>query len=129
MLSQLPKAECRMMSTEQWSPADIPLAGEPVPDAPVRRRLRATEEPAQPAAVTGNPSGSDEMCQRLKDASAKCQENYSAWRLDKGAESELSESLHELRRAVARIEIEIAASHSGEGALRPIPIPLHRAHK
>ena len=69
------------------------------------------------------------MCQRLKEASAKCQENYTSWRQNKSGESELSDSLHDLRRAVARIEIEIAASHATEGAMRPIPIPLHRAHK
>lgn len=80
-----------------------------------------------PAAETVG--ASDEMCRRLQEASAKCQEYYSSWKQGNNGESQLSESLHELRRAVARVEIELAASHSGDSALRPIPIPLHRAHK
>jgi hypothetical protein len=116
-----------MTPTDQWTPADIAMDEEAKAAAP-RRRLRM-EEAAPALSAADKNCVSDEMCLRLKEASTKCQENYASWRETNSGEAVLSDSLHELRRAIARIEIEIAASHSNDSALRPIPIPLHRAHK
>ncbi len=66
---------------------------------------------------------------RLRDASDRCVSCYEAWKTGPDGEDALRNGLHELRRVLARIEIELAANHSEESALKPIPIPLHRAHK
>ncbi|MEI8395661.1 MAG: hypothetical protein WCF85_13045 [Rhodospirillaceae bacterium] len=39
----------------------------------------------------------------------------------------LNDAVHELRKVLARIEIDLSASRRDEQAPRPIPVPLHRA--
>ncbi len=67
--------------------------------------------------------------QRLRETADRCIRFYESWNSGNDGESELTDALHDLRRVLARIEIELAASHADESAQRPIPIPLHRAHK
>jgi hypothetical protein len=51
---------------------------------------------------------------RLLNTSAACIDAYRAWR-ERGLEGApaLDDAIHELRRAMARIEIELAANHQG----------------
>ncbi len=70
-----------------------------------------------------------DVLDRLRDTAEKCITFYESWRSGNDGETELTNGLHELRRVLARIEIELAASHADETAQRPIPIPLHRAYK
>lgn len=74
----------------------------------------------------------DEFEQRLKTASEECVKNYAAWRQkeqDGQSRETLQVSIHELRKAVSRLEIEIAVSERGDMAGRPIPIPAHRSSR
>ena len=66
---------------------------------------------------------------RLREAADRCISSYDTWVGGDDGEDGLRNGLHELRRVLARIEIELAANHAEESALKPIPIPLHRAHK
>lgn len=73
-----------------------------------------------------------DVLERLKEAAGSCQKQYEAWEKnasDNKSREELQESLHELRKVAARIEIEIAIHERGEQANRPIPIPAHRANR
>ena len=63
-----------------------------------------------------------ETSQRVKDCLAH-------WKSGQDGEADLTNALHDLRRVLARIEIELASSHAGDASQKPIPIPLHRAHK
>lgn len=72
----------------------------------------------------------DEIEQRLRKAADTCIGSYDAWRKnqkDGSARESLMESVHELRKIAARLEIEIAISERDEMAARPIPIPPHRS--
>lgn len=75
---------------------------------------------------------SDDIEQRLKEATEKCLETHAAWNKDQ-KNSNLRESLmdavHELRKVAARLEIEIAVSERDEMAAKPIPIPPHRSKR
>lgn len=69
---------------------------------------------------------------RLKDQTDRCLKAYQAWNTSKkepAALEEIQESLHELRKVLSRIEIEMATSERGELSQRPIPIPPHRASR
>ncbi|MFV3075843.1 hypothetical protein [Niveispirillum fermenti] len=77
-------------------------------------RLEAAETPTQPA---------DERM----DAAAKVSaEAYRAWKNQSGGVQGLTDALHELRKVIARMEIEISASRKEEQ--RPIPFPSYRSH-
>jgi hypothetical protein len=72
----------------------------------------------------------DDIEKRLRDAADNCIKNYEAWQKDKkvGADRDaLMESIHELRKVAARLEIDIAISERSEMASRPLPIPPHRS--
>lgn len=71
----------------------------------------------------------DEIEARLRSTSTACIAAYRAWRqpTSEDARRGLADAVHELRKVVARIEIELAASRRNEHALQPIPLPLHRA--
>ena len=75
------------------------------------------------------PEPVDEIEARLRSASTACVGAYRAWRQPaiEDAHRGLADAVHELRKVVARIEIELAASRRDEHALQPIPLPLHRA--
>lgn len=72
----------------------------------------------------------DEIEQRLKDSTQACIKSFENWvKQDKNLESreELMEAMHEVRKVVARVEIEIAISERDRLGSRPIPIPPHRS--
>jgi transposase-like protein len=75
------------------------------------------------------PEPMDEIEARLRSTSSACVEAYRAWRRPAAEDTRrgLADAVHELRKVVARIEIELAASRRDEHALQPIPLPLHRA--
>ncbi len=69
---------------------------------------------------------------RLKDATAACLKTYGEWkdnRKDSKLREALMESVHELRKVAARLEIEMAISERDEVASKPIPIPAHRSNR
>ncbi|MGE4313199.1 MAG: hypothetical protein AB7E85_02875 [Pseudobdellovibrionaceae bacterium] len=71
----------------------------------------------------------ENIIQRLKTASETCVTTYETWdkaKADETARETLQEALHELRKATARLEIEIAVSERKEAPQRPMPIPPHR---
>jgi len=71
-----------------------------------------------------------EVKDRLKEASETCLKSYEAWDGDKkspeGRET-LQESIHELRKVISRLEIEIAISERDNSKGKPLPIPSHRS--
>ena len=72
----------------------------------------------------------DDISKRLRDAADNCIKSYEAWaqgKKDIGARESLQESVHELRKVSARLEIEVAASEREDITQRHIPIPSHRA--
>jgi hypothetical protein len=74
----------------------------------------------------------DEIEQRLRAATDACIASYATWRKDQKesvARAGLLESVHELRKVAARLEIEMAISERNEMAARPIPIPPHRSSR
>ncbi len=78
-------------------------------------RLEAAETPTTPA---------DE---RMDAAAKACAEAYKAWKGQTGGGVQgLTDALHELRKVIARMEIEISASRKEE--LRPIPFPSYRTN-
>ncbi|MCB9988780.1 MAG: hypothetical protein H6868_05510 [Rhodospirillales bacterium] len=72
----------------------------------------------------------DEIETRLKEAADNCIKSYEGWVKDPKNSSTregLQESVHELRKVAARLEIEIAVSERNEMASKPLPIPPHRS--
>ena len=73
----------------------------------------------------------DEVGKRLHDAAEKCIKSYESWQTDKkdqSAREQLNESLHELRRATAALEIDmIREERLAGGGNRPMPTPTHRS--
>ena len=72
----------------------------------------------------------DDIEKRLREVADNCVNAYLQWNTaKKDAESRevLQDAIHELRKVSARLEIEIAVSERDEMAMRPIPIPPHRA--
>ncbi len=125
--SDAPASEQSQGQTQQGASAPQPVRKPPTQgvmtldrDSGARQNGSFAEEqaPAQP-----------DVRDRLRDASDRCVSCYEAWKTGPDGEDALRNGLHELRRVLARIEIELAANHSEESAMKPIPIPLHRAHK
>ena len=68
--------------------------------------------------------------ERIKENSAACIAAYEAWSSDKknvDNREALQESIHELRKVVARIEIEVATSERDASSAKKIPVPTHRS--
>lgn len=114
--------------------ATAPRATETQRDAPPAQQP-AAPQPA-PAASAAAPSANrsepvDAVEGRLRDTARSCLVAYRGWRTQPGEQSiqALSDALHDLRKALARIEIDISASRRDEQAQRPIPIPAHRASR
>ncbi|WP_041785121.1 hypothetical protein [Rhodospirillum centenum] len=80
-------------------------------------RIEAQETPSEPADT------------RMATAAQTCAELYRTWKAnpaDAGIQG-LDDALHELRRVIARMEIEMSASRREEQ--RPIPIPSYRTNQ
>jgi len=118
-------------------------APEPAPAAPVEPRPAAaptSSAPAPAAAETARPATAptgrqepappvDAVEGRLRDTARSCLVAYRGWKTAPGENSiqTLHDAVHELRKALARIEIDMSASRRDEQVNRPIPIPAHRA--
>jgi len=67
---------------------------------------------------------------RIQENGATCIAAYEAWDAEKkdgGKREALQESIHELRKAIARVEIEIATSDRANSSAKKIDIPTHRS--
>lgn len=74
----------------------------------------------------------DDIETRLKTTSENCLTAFVTWdkdRKDVKTRESLQETVHELRKVAARLEIEIAASERSEGTQKKIPIPHHRSSR
>lgn len=103
------------------APAPAPVAA-PTPTPAAPEAPRAAGQPTPPVdAVEG----------RLRDTAKACISAYRGWRQQPSEATiqALSETVHELRKALARVEIDMSASRREEQAIRPIPIPAHRASR
>lgn len=72
----------------------------------------------------------DEIQQRLRDTTDACLkslENWHAQGKDMESREALMDSIHEVRKVCARLEIEIAISERDRLGSRPLPIPPHRS--
>ncbi|MBK1839625.1 hypothetical protein JHL17_19630 [Azospirillum sp. YIM B02556] len=111
--------ETLRLNRQEPAPAPAPAAT-PAPAAP--EAPRAAGQPSLPVdAVEG----------RLRDTAKACISAYRGWRQQpsEAAIQALSDTVHELRKALARVEIDMSASRREEQAIRPIPIPAHRASR
>lgn len=74
----------------------------------------------------------DEIEQRLRETTEACIRNFETWvKEKKSLESReaLMETMHEVRKVLSRVEIEIAISERDRLGSRPIPIPPHRSSR
>lgn len=126
-----------------------PREPEPEPVRPVPPPPVAVPPPVQQAAQQGSAQGPaqtpvqpggarpeptpplDAVEARLRETARGCLAAYRGWRQTPGESSiqTLSDAVHELRKALARVEIDMSASRRDEQAIRPIPIPAHRASR
>lgn len=141
---------------EVAKPAEAPPAPPPVAP-PVQQTLRLNPQPRDPEPALAPPPTApvpppvpvqtaasanvapgarpeptpplDGVEARLRETARGCLSAYRSWRQTPGETSiqALSDAVHELRKALARVEIDMSASRRDEQAIRPIPIPAHRA--
>jgi hypothetical protein len=74
----------------------------------------------------------DEIEKRLRESTDACIKSFENWvKASKSLESReaLMEAMHEVRKVISRVEIEIAISERDRLGSRPIPIPPHRSQK
>lgn len=117
--------ETLRLNRQEPAPAPVPAAA---PAAPVTAAPAATDAPR----TAGQPTPPvDAIEGRLRDTAKACISAYRGWRQQPSEATiqSLSESVHELRKALARVEIDMSASRREEQAIRPIPIPAHRASR
>lgn len=71
-----------------------------------------------------------EIKERLNNCAEACLKSYEAWIDKKGSQTRetLQESIHDLRKVVSRLEIEIAVSERDKMNETQIPIPSHRSN-
>lgn len=116
-------------------PPAAPVEARPAPapaSAPVAQATTAVPDAARPAAPSGRQEPAppvDAVEGRLRDTARSCLVAYRGWKSAPGENSiqTLHDAVHELRKALARIEIDMSASRRDEQVNRPIPIPAHRA--
>ncbi|WP_247886908.1 hypothetical protein [Azospirillum sp. SYSU D00513] len=119
--------ETLRLNRPEPQPVAQATAPQPAPAAPV-----PAAEPARGTAVRAEPTPPvDAVEGRLRETARGCLSAYRSWRQQPGEGSiqALSEAVHELRKALARIEIDMSASRREEQAIRPIPIPAHRTSR
>ena len=74
----------------------------------------------------------EDIEKRLRESTDACIKSFENWvKQNKNLESRetLMEAMHEVRKVVARVEIEIAISERDRLGSRPIPIPPHRSQR
>ncbi|ANC92782.1 hypothetical protein A6A40_13345 [Azospirillum humicireducens] len=121
------QTETLRLNRQEPAAAQAPAAA-PVPAAPAIAAPAATDAP-RPAGQPTPPV--DAIEGRLRDTAKACISAYRGWRQQPSEATiqSLSDSVHELRKALARVEIDMSASRREEQAIRPIPIPAHRASR
>ena len=119
-----PMRENRYAAEEQDDMSEVGRFNRPAGHAayPYRQqrnpaRQEAQETPTEPAD------------QRMDAAAKSCAELYRAWKANGGEEGmqALADALHEMRKVMARMEIEMSASRREEQ--RPVPIPAYRTNQ
>lgn len=120
-------AQTETLRLNRPEPAPAPTAtAAPVPAAtPAPAAAEAPRTPGQPTPPVDAVEG------RLRDTAKACISAYRGWRQQPSEATiqALSDTVHELRKALARVEIDMSASRREEQAIRPIPIPAHRASR
>ncbi|MBP2303257.1 hypothetical protein [Azospirillum picis] len=111
-------------------PAPVPVAT-PAPAPAVTAAAPAGTDAAAPRAAGQPTPPVDAVEGRLRDTAKACISAYRNWRQQpsEGTIQSLSDTVHELRKALARVEIDMSASRREEQAIRPIPIPAHRTSR
>lgn len=74
----------------------------------------------------------EDIEKRLRESTDACIKNFENWvKQSKDLESResLMEAMHEVRKVLARVEIDIAISERERLGSRPIPIPPHRSQR
>lgn len=122
---QAARAESREPEQPAVTTPEAPTLSGPAPDA---QPTPAAEPPRTPQPRS---EPIDAVEARLRDTARSCLVAYRGWRTQPGEASvqTLSDAMHELRKALARIEIDMSATRRDEQAQRPIPIPSHRASR
>ena len=72
----------------------------------------------------------EEIEKRLRESTDACIKSFENWvKQSKSLEARetLMETMHEVRKVISRVEIEIAISERDRLGSRPIPIPSHRS--
>jgi len=126
---ELKREEPRPAPAAAPTPAPAPAAA-PAPVAPAAAAAPADAQAPRPAGARAEPTPPvDEVEARLRETARGCLAAYRTWRQQPGQGSiqTLSDAVHDLRKALARIEIDMSASRRDEQVARPIPIPNHRA--
>jgi hypothetical protein len=74
----------------------------------------------------------EDIDQRLRESTDACIKSFENWsnkNKDTESRESLMEALHEVRKVLARVEIEIAISERDRLGSRPLPIPPHRSSR
>lgn len=74
----------------------------------------------------------EEIEKRLRESTDACIKSFENWiKQSKNMESRetLMEAMHEVRKVISRVEIEIAISERDRLGSRPLPIPPHRSSR
>jgi transposase-like protein len=109
-----------------------PRTAPPPVVAPAPASQPSAQAAPQPGGARPEPTPPlDAVEARLRETARGCLAAYRGWRQTPGETSiqTLSDAVHELRKALARVEIDMSASRRDEQAIRPIPIPAHRASR
>ncbi len=72
----------------------------------------------------------EEIGKRLRETTDACIKSFENWVKESKsleARESLMECMHEVRKVISRVEIEIAISERDRLGSRPIPIPPHRS--
>jgi len=124
-----PKTRLELKPTPAPTPAPAPAPAAAPVAAPATGEAPAAAAP-RPAGARAEPTPPvDETEARLRETARGCLAAYRTWRQQPGQGSvqALSDAVHDLRKVLARIEIDMSVSRRDEQVARPIPIPAHRA--
>ncbi len=103
----------------------VPAAAAASGGSETPRSQGADAPPARP----NQPPPVDATEARLRETARACLVAYRGWRQGPGEVSvqTLNDAVHDLRKVLARIEIDLSTSRREEQGMRPIPVPAHRA--
>lgn len=125
------RTESREPVAPQAATPETPPSAVPAPEAAPAADPATDRPPEAQRAPQARSEPIDAVEARLRDTARTCLVAYRGWRTQPGEASiqTLSDAMHELRKALARIEIDMSATRRDEQAQRPIPIPAHRASR